>query len=100
MSQWKVEYSFNCDGGEQELNTAISAINAVLPGVEVKGIGTDTYPIRVRVIAPNGSVVWHGKQQSVFKNTRQTGARALSKSKRQSSPIVNNIYVTTHIHMN
>ena len=67
MSQWKVEYSFNCDGGEQELNTAISAINAVLPGVEVKGIGTDTYPIRVRVIAPNGSVVWHGKQQSLFK---------------------------------
>ena len=67
MSQWKVEYSFNCDGGEQELNTAISAINAVLAGTEVLGIGSDTYPIRVRVIAPNGSVVWHGQQQSLFK---------------------------------
>lgn len=81
MSQWKVEYCHNCDGGAQEMNTAISAIKEVLPNANVQGVGLDVYPIQVRIIAPDGKVIWADKQQKLFKKYPQDRLESIQQIK-------------------
>jgi hypothetical protein len=66
-----VNYSFNCDGGKQELGAASEAIKRVFPTAVIKAVGSDSYPIKVKVETTDGKVLWEGKQQALFSKYRE-----------------------------
>lgn len=60
-----VDYCFNCDGGDQEKNTAREAILLADPDAKIEMIGHDSYPARIRI--KNGdTVIWEGPQRNLF----------------------------------
>lgn len=66
--EFKVDYSFNWDGGEQERETAEQCIKDVFPGANVVSAGAQSYPIMVKISrSSDNKVVWEGSQKSLFR---------------------------------
>ena len=66
--------SRNCDGGYQEMSTAVECVRTVFPDCEIETQRNDSYPIRVIISARVGNdnnkakelEVWSGRQQDLF----------------------------------
>ncbi|KAL9652664.1 hypothetical protein ABK040_003967 [Willaertia magna] len=72
ISKFQVDYCYNCDGGDQEKETAINAIKKVFDNVPIEAKGSDDYPIKVVIKAfdsesNNEKIVWTSHQRNLFR---------------------------------
>eukprot|EP00271_Cylindrocystis_brebissonii_P019186 TRINITY_DN573_c0_g3_i2.p2 TRINITY_DN573_c0_g3~~TRINITY_DN573_c0_g3_i2.p2 ORF type:complete len:128 (-),score=11.05 TRINITY_DN573_c0_g3_i2:1830-2213(-) len=78
VKRFTVDFSYNCDGGEQEFGTAKGAILAVFPGAEVKGIRSHGYPIRVTIKDGSGEVIWTDDQRALFRKYSERRTKSIA----------------------
>ena len=86
MTSFTVTYSFNWDGGDQELQTAMQAVKDVFPDAEVTPHGVNKYPIKVIITANssdgNKTKVWSGRQQDLFRKNASKRTQTIEEIKK------------------
>ena len=81
MSNFTVNFCANWDGGKQERDTAVAAVKAVFPNANITINKLNSYPIKVSIVAADGSIVWEGSQKKLFKKYKADRTKSIAEIK-------------------